>query len=375
MKLNSKKFTIVFMTFFVAVLLLFGLFEAIIDPCFHYHAPLDSMSYSFIDERYVNDGIVRHFDYDAIITGTSMTENFKSSEMDELFGTNSIKVCFAGGHYREIDSNIRVALESNPNIKMVVRGLDINSIVLDKDAICNQLDNGEIVYPFYISDGNPLTDVEYLFNKDIFLEYTYHDFAITKAGEETTNFDDYAYWNDRDTSTIDLKQMASERIFGLKSDREDVKDLSDDDVRIATDNINQNIIETALKYPDVDFYYFLTPYSILWWDSKNQSGSLDYNLDAIELEMRMLVDVDNIHLFAFLDRDDIVCNLDYYIDEGHYTAQVNSEILRCMKSGENLITKENIDEYITNVREFYENYDYDKIYEIERDITVSDNAI
>lgn len=50
-----------------------------VDPLFHYHAPLGSLQYPLYDERYMNDGIVRHFDYDAIITGSSMTENFKTS--------------------------------------------------------------------------------------------------------------------------------------------------------------------------------------------------------------------------------------------------------------------------------------------------------
>ena len=48
-----------------------------IDPLFHYHAPLKNYEYPINNERYQNDGITRHFTYDGIITGTSMTENFK----------------------------------------------------------------------------------------------------------------------------------------------------------------------------------------------------------------------------------------------------------------------------------------------------------
>ena len=57
----------------------------IVDPFFHYHAPAGWMSYYLHNQRYQNDGILKHFDYDAMITGTSMTENFKTSEMDEIF--------------------------------------------------------------------------------------------------------------------------------------------------------------------------------------------------------------------------------------------------------------------------------------------------
>lgn len=49
---------------------------------YHYHAPLEDFAYLLDrnNERYQNYGILSHFSYDTIITGTSLTENFKSSE-------------------------------------------------------------------------------------------------------------------------------------------------------------------------------------------------------------------------------------------------------------------------------------------------------
>ena len=47
----------------------------VIDPFLHYHGPLAGLEYPLLDERYQNDGIARHFSYDALITGTSMTQN------------------------------------------------------------------------------------------------------------------------------------------------------------------------------------------------------------------------------------------------------------------------------------------------------------
>ena len=75
------------------------------------------------NERSQNNGISKHFNYDALITGTSMTENFKCSEMDSIFGTNSIKVPFSGGTYKEINDNVRVGLKNNSELRIVVWGL------------------------------------------------------------------------------------------------------------------------------------------------------------------------------------------------------------------------------------------------------------
>ena len=72
----------------VAALIVLALIIALVagvDPLFHYHAPLDGLAYPLEDERYINDGILRHFDYDAVIAGSSMTENFKTSEANILY--------------------------------------------------------------------------------------------------------------------------------------------------------------------------------------------------------------------------------------------------------------------------------------------------
>ena len=58
------------------LLILTGLVVVVVDPYFHYHKPFSFLSYRLYEERYINDGISRHFDFDAMITGTSMAQNF-----------------------------------------------------------------------------------------------------------------------------------------------------------------------------------------------------------------------------------------------------------------------------------------------------------
>lgn len=106
MNMDAKKFNIITLVLAFFLLGCMALTIIVIDPFFHYHSPINGLAYEFLEERYQNNGIVRHFEYDAIITGTSMTQNFKTSEMDRLFGTNAIKVTYAGGEYNEINYNL-----------------------------------------------------------------------------------------------------------------------------------------------------------------------------------------------------------------------------------------------------------------------------
>ena len=124
------------------------------------------LSYTLISsyQRYQNDGIVKNFDYDAMIVGTSMTENFLASEFDELFNVNSIKVPLEGASYKEIDQLIKKAANSNDDLKIVIRGLDYSYFFWDKDVM--SYDN----YPTYLYNNNIFDDVNYIFNKEIIVK-------------------------------------------------------------------------------------------------------------------------------------------------------------------------------------------------------------
>jgi hypothetical protein len=68
-------------------------------------------------------------------------------------------------------------------------------------------------------------------------------------------------------------------------------------------------------------------------------------------------------VFSFHDAPEIVCNLDNYRDIFHYSGEINFQILQAFESGDHEITQENYEEYCSNVREFYLNYDYDAMFE------------
>ena len=55
----------------VTVLILILLAMVIVDPYFHYHAPLKGISYRLYSERYMNNGIAKNFEYDSTIFSSS----------------------------------------------------------------------------------------------------------------------------------------------------------------------------------------------------------------------------------------------------------------------------------------------------------------
>ena len=117
----------------LAMLVMLGGLVVWVDPFFHYHKPLEHLAYPIDSERYQNDGISRNFTYDAVLTGTSMMENFKASRFDSLFGVSSVKIPYAGGYYKEVDQAVKRALSYNPQVKVVCRSLDRSFLFYQKD--------------------------------------------------------------------------------------------------------------------------------------------------------------------------------------------------------------------------------------------------
>lgn len=357
--MGGRRFVRVFFGVVLLGLLSFALPTIVIDPFFHYHGPLPGMAYELKNERYQNDGIARHFTYDAILTGTSMMANFKTTETDRLFGVDSVKVSYFGGNHKEIGDALKVALKANPDIRMVLMTTDLSTLIQDKDAsYYGNAGDASYVYPRYMIDGNPFSDVYYILNKTIFLEDTLGTIRYTRAGGETTSFDAYSFWEGGQVfgkeavlATYD-RPPRSELSFGM----------SEEEKELVRGNVRQNIADIALAYPEVTFYVFIPPYSICYWDVQHQNGIARRDMDGMEAEIEELAGIENIRLFAFGDREDIVCDLDNYKDQAHYSAAVNSELLRCMAEGEGRLTKENYKDYMSRIRKLYMGYDYDHLY-------------
>ena len=205
----------------------------------------------------------------------------------------------------------------------------------DKDHM--RFDMGE--YPTYLYNDNPFDDIKYIINKDTILRciQILLGYCSGQAGG-ITSFDVYSNWNAYYTFGKDT--VLAEHAEYCEPTKEQV--LTDEDKAIIRGNIEQNVTATAKEYPDVDFYYFFSPYSAAWWgdvvqggdlDSEDYSGgNLNRQIDAEQYIIEMILDYPNIHLFSFNNRYDITTDLNNYKDTTHYGEWINSQMLSYMKA-------------------------------------------
>lgn len=324
-----------------------------IDPFFHYHKPdLDGYFYSLDNQRSQNDGISKHFDYDALISGTSMTENFRTTEADKIFGCNSIKVAYSGGSYKEINDNIENALEANKDLKLVIRCLDMHKFLSPYDDMRTDLGK----FPTYLYDSNPLNDVEYLLNRDVIFGRAYQmtlDNDKERFEPGITKFDDYSRWQ----SSYEFG-MNTVSPNGVTVTENEQIHLTEEEKEVIKKNIDLNVTSVADEYPNVNFYYFYSPYSVVTWNKWQTRGILYKMLGAEAYITEIIVPHKNIHLFSFNNRTDIITDLNNYKDYEHYACWINTLMLKWMHDGQYQLTEDNYKEYLKQEYDFFTTFDY-----------------
>lgn len=348
--MTGKKWLVITLALVLVILSSIAVVMIDIDPYFHFHGPVGNRPYALYGggalEKYYNDGIGKHFAYDCMITGSSVTENFKASQAEELWNVDVVKTCFAGGTLKEVNDHVRRSLEKNKGVSMVIRGIDENKLFDNKDSISPDL-------PTYLYDDNPFNDVKYLFDKDTLFVALRRNIRFMIRGTEPTTFDRYSNW------TVNAV-FSKERTLACY-ERPEISNtvITDEMISNLKGNIDENIVSTVREFPEVTFYYFLTPTSACQWDAWNRTGMLEYQIIAEKILVEELLKYNNVKIFGFSDNFALITDLDNYMDVEHFSDLINDRILEWMKAGDYELTEDNYEEYFLKVYKFYKEFDYD----------------
>ena len=347
---KNKKWFLQVISSAAALLLVISCLTVAADPFSHYHKPSEKIPYEYFasDQIYLNPGIVKHFDYDALITGSSMTENFRVSYFYEALGVNAVKVSYSGARSKDMNIIIKRALESNPNLKTVYLGLDLYML---KGADTEETRHP---HPEYLYNSNPFDDVNYLFNKDILFKKVLPSLIGAAKGLKSESFDQYSVW---DHLVVYGQNGTLKSSAGME--KADVSaDAAKRVIKDADSNLKKNFIPLIEAYPDVKFVIFFPPFSILYWYFRDTESELN----ILEHAVNSLIKYDNTELFMFMNNLSIIYNLYNYTDPVHYSADINIYMTNCFKNGTHLLTAENSESELQAMRTAVENFDYGLIF-------------
>lgn len=345
--MKAKSFITTTIALVLVGLIMFSVITIAIDPLFQYHIPWFGLEPVITNERYQNAGIAKNFDFENVIIGNSMSENFKVNDANEAFGGSTVKLVAAGSHTIDWTYTLDILQQRDESVKSIMFNLDPYIFIASSDEMRHEL-------PTYLYNHNILDDVSYLFNFEILNDYT-----IKMLKENHRN-------NIPEYNEVFCWENPTGKDFVLSNyDRPEDKSVEFDDDIIEITNANlDNIIPYIESMKDTNFVFFFSPFSIIYWDSENQMHRLSQWRDCYLDVSERLLQYDNVSLYFWSDEQmlDIICNLDYYSDEAHYSAEISENLLNRIGKKQGIITNKNYEQEINRFFDFLESYDYESIF-------------
>ena len=323
-----------------------------VDPFFQYHKPLAWFPYLVDNQVNQNPGLAKHMDYDSILIGSSMTASFNTDWFEELMGMKTQKLSYNGSYPKDLSNIMQLVFDA--------KGDQVKAVYMAVDQSTFSADPEETKFPVtdYLYDDNVFNDVPYLLNKDVLLDYILRPLADRKDASDWAEL--YKpWWTDEYYNKANVLMY-----YEAAEEKQEEEALAADYFKDAVEeNLQKNILPYIEAHPETEFYIFYPPYSILFWNDVTREKELEAVIGRLEYMTERLLNYENVHVFNFLGKEDIICNLNNYADYMHYHKNVCRYITECFATGENELHPENYGQAFDEIRTLAMSYNYPAIWD------------
>lgn len=311
-----------------------ALFNYAVDPlqCFRpasWYKPLFDPN-----ERVQSGCLARSYSYDTVIIGSSHVENVYISEVDKIFKVKSIRLAIAASTAYEQNKVLNLALNTR-QVKNVIWGLDTN-ILFDEP---NRVRDDIVPFPSYIYNRTWYNNIVFLLDPYFIKHYTKMVVQkFTGAFPQLVHLETLNSWENNFTFSKERAWQAYQAVKEGKmaamqntNEKLAVTDLNN----LTTENVDRNVIKLIKNNPNVHFYIYFPPYSILRFVElyKNDRAKLEAEWKLKKYLISGLLVYKNVSIFDFQVVEGITHNLDNYKDLSHYAGSIDKQILTDIKSG------------------------------------------
>lgn len=346
--MNGKKYAKFSITLTLVLLILVVTLQISIDPLYQYHKPWFGLKPVVTDERYHNAGIAKNFDYENVIIGNSLAENFYVSDVEKVFGGKTVKLTAAGSHTSDWKYTLDILKDRKPNNILI--NLDPYIMNTDPENLKHEL-------PKFLYDYNYLNDVNYLLNFSLLNKYTF-DMIKKNRTNRVPDYNKVFCWDD------DIKTGKTEALKHYQRPQKGIEIIDAGELKSTAVANMKNLTEYYQSMPGTQFVLYCSPFSILFWDKTNQNNSIDAWRETYINVIGDLTQYNNVSVYFWNDQEilDTICNLDYYTDEAHYSSEVCRMICDRISEKKGLMQQNNYRSSINHFFDFLDSYDYDKIF-------------
>ncbi|OYD57751.1 hypothetical protein CGZ90_13915 [Fictibacillus aquaticus] len=342
--------------FFISISVLLAsiaVFVYICDPYLYYHTSgVYNRTYmKNLNARYQMASMVKHFEYDTLIAGTSMVHNFKEDSMNKKLKAASFNASLSGSSAKEQRKVVELALASK-NVKHVYWELNYDSLGGGKDRM-------DPSFPAYFYDTNYFNDLPYLVSYSSLQRIDSQWKLKDKINMAADPLQYYKFGEDRKPVTLDN--------IGVNIEKRDnpLPVPAGHTYETYMDSFKENVLPVVEEHEDVRFTFLYTPYPVTRHVAVYNStpemmeGRLQFKRDVYN----QLSELENADLYDFQDEASITFNLGNYMDRSHYFTYINEWMLDYMAKKPAIQSKDEYEKKIDSLEDQVEKFEFDQLTE------------
>jgi len=313
----------------IILTLIVGSVVYIIDPFFRFRV-VDGKY--FLNPKYVSPGLVRNYDYDTLILGSSMIQNFNMQSFRDKLNCKPLHIGIGGAKPAEILKYIELS-EKVGKADTYYICIDISSFAFEP-----------VVYtPEYLFDDGLISDFKYIYNYEAICQFVPANIALmalekinpnTGLYDKKTQIDYLGDWSD------DFRCSEKSVIENYNSGAYKPASVNPDTFYELCAKKTDDFFEILNK--SKDYVFFIPPYSSLYWYDKINSGEFDVLNQGKKYFVEKALNF-GATVYDF-QAAELTVDLNNYRDTTHYSHQINEWIVDRFKDGAFKINRTNIDD-------------------------------
>lgn len=294
------------------------------DPFYKYDQRKQWDKYTTVKkEKFLAVGLIKNFDYDSLLIGSSMVENFDMDYFRSKMKCNIIKVPLEGIEIKETLELLNKASEVGKAKKYYV-SIDIAKFATEKEISR---------IPDYLLNDSFLYDLKYALNYESW--FRFYPFNMPFSIVEKINLPFIPKilntWEMRYGGPLDIdnkdnwaKYYTFDADIVLNNYNSGKYSVSVINLVGLEDRMKRNIDNffTTLNISDAEYNFFLPPYSILFWDNAQKLGYYDVYKRVIDYFVFKAKEK-NMNVYDFQTAE-FISDLNNYKDTTHYSPKINN---------------------------------------------------
>ena len=323
--MKMKHFVIKVLLASAVMLTALMLIAYLLDPLFVYRYRDNGTQW--IQPEQTSAGLIKTYDYDTVLLGSSVTQNFNAQAFGDTVGGEVLKVNAGGMSITEMEGYVEW-IQTVGKAETVYVCIDLPQFGKDAKTDVDRL-------KYHIMDNNPFNDYKYLLGFETWMRFIPINTGLAlldAVGMEyperiqlKTDLDRAGEWAGDYSYSAEIVKSDYQR--GIN--RVTALDPTDLYARMV-ERIDECLAH--FTFDETDFVFYFAPYSALCWSDMQSAGTLDAVIDAKLYLEEKLLGFDHVTVVDFQAMD-VICDLNQYRDVSHFGPAVTEQMMFGFRDG------------------------------------------